>query len=88
MPSRIPAEMRTTHGLYSRLVALAGLFLFVLSFVTGQRRAESSLREANAELRRKSTHVRLLEFAAVAANEAATLDEAMNEAIKRICQAN
>ena len=87
LPNRIPEEMRTANGLYNRLAALVGLCLIVLSFVTGQRRAERSLREANAELRRKSTHVRLLEFAAVAANEAATLDEAMDEAVRRICQA-
>jgi signal transduction histidine kinase len=87
LPNRIPAEMRAGHDLYNRLTALMGLSLVVLSFVAGQRRAERSLGEANAELRRKSTYVRLLEFAAVAANEAATLDEAMHEAVKRICQA-
>jgi len=86
LPNRIPEDMRTLHSLYHRLTALMGLCLVILSFVAGQRRAERSLGEANAELRRESTHVRLLEFAAVAANEAATLDEAMYEAVKRICQ--
>jgi signal transduction histidine kinase len=86
LPDRIPEEMRTANDLYNRLAALTGLCLVILSFVVGQRRAERSLSEANAELRSESTHVRLLEFAAVAANEAATLDEAMYEAVKRICE--
>ena len=87
LPSRIPAEMRTAYGLYNRLAALMGLCLVALSFVTAQRRTERSLRKAYAELRRNSTHVRLLEFASVAANEAGSLEEAMHEAVKRICQA-
>jgi len=86
LPNRIPEEMQMAQGLFNRLTALTGLCLVVLSFVVGQRRVERRLAAANAELRRETTHVRLLEFAAAAANEAATLDEAMFEAVRRICR--
>jgi signal transduction histidine kinase len=86
LPNRIPVAMRTAHGLFDRLTALLGMCLVIASFVAGQRRAERRLSEANAELRGEATYVRLLEFAAVAANEAATLDEAMYEAAKKICE--
>jgi signal transduction histidine kinase len=87
LPSRVPAELQTVQGLFTRVTAILALCFVALSFVTGQRRAERSLAGANAELRRESAYVRLLEYAAVAANEAATLDGAMQEGVKRICEA-
>jgi signal transduction histidine kinase len=84
---RIPVEMRSSHALFNRLTAIVGLSLVASSFVISQRRAERRLAATNAELRRESAYVRLLEHAAVAANEAATLDEAMQEAVGRICTA-
>jgi signal transduction histidine kinase len=86
-PNRIPVEIATAHGLFSRVTAILALFAVALSFVTGQRRAERRLARANAELRRESAYVRLLECAAVAANEAATLDDAMEAGVRRICAA-
>jgi K+-sensing histidine kinase KdpD len=59
----------------------------IVGFVTGQRRGERALGETDAELRREAAYVRILEYAAVAANEATTLDDAMREGVKRICLA-
>jgi len=87
IPDRIPVEMRNAHALFNHLTAILGLCMVASSFVLSQRRAERRLAAANAELRRESTYVRVLEHAAVAANEAATLEEAMHESVKRICAA-
>jgi len=85
--NRIPVELRGTHALFNRVTAIGGLCMVASSFVLSQRRTERGLAAANVELRRESTYVRVLEHAAVAANEAATLEEAMNEGVNRICAA-
>jgi len=87
LPSRIPAELHGPHSLVSRVTAILALSVVALSFVTGQRRAERGLARTNDDLRRESAYVRLLEYAAVAANEAATLEDAMLQGVKRICGA-
>jgi len=59
------------------LLALGG----ALGFAAGRRAARPRAPD------RDSAYVRLLEYAAVAANEATTLDEAMDEGARRICGA-
>lgn len=68
-------------------MAGVGLALAALGFAAGRRRTERRLGLGDAERRRESAYVRLLEYAAVAANEAETLEEAMEEGVKRICMA-
>jgi len=77
----------TAPGMVGWLGAILGLGFVALGFVAGERRTRHRLGEANARLRREAAHVRLLEYAAVAANEASTLDEAMRDGVKRICMA-
>jgi signal transduction histidine kinase len=85
LPNRIPEEMRQSQDLFNRVTAILGLCFIAASFVIGQRRAERGLEGANAELRRETAYVQLLEHAAVASNEAASLDDAMREGVRRIC---
>jgi signal transduction histidine kinase len=85
LPNRIPEAMRGGQALFSRVAAILSLGFIASSFVLGQRRAERGLAEANRELRRESAYVQLLEHAAVASNEAVSLDGAMREGLKRIC---
>jgi signal transduction histidine kinase len=70
---------------------LAGVILSVcaaaLASAAGWLWAERRLHAVHANLSRECAHMRLLECAAVAANEAGTLDEAMTAGVARICRA-
>jgi len=87
IPDRVPEALRSGHALFNRATAIAGLCIVASSFVLSQRRAERGLAAANAELLRESAYVRVLEHAAVAANESASLEEAMHESVNRLCTA-
>jgi signal transduction histidine kinase len=58
-----------------------------LAYLAGRLRAERRLAALHAELSRECAHMRLLECAAAAANQAGTLDEAMEAGVRRICLA-
>jgi hypothetical protein len=68
-------------------MVMLGLAAIGVSFVSGQRRAERDLARANDELERESAYVRLLMHAAVAANQATSLDEALRDCAKSVCHA-
>jgi signal transduction histidine kinase len=67
--------------------AVVSVCAAALGFLAGRIHAQRRLRAANAALSRECAHMRLLECAAVAANEAGTLDEAMAAGMRRICLA-
>jgi len=85
--SRVPASQRAGQALFDQFVVMLGLAAVGVSFVDGQRRAERELGRANDELERESAYVRLLMHAAVAANQATSLDEALRECAKSVCHA-
>ena len=87
IPSRVPEPLRQVQGLVDRIMVLIGLAVLGVSFVAGQRRTETELGKANLELERESSYLRLLMHAAVAANQATTLDEALRECAKSVCHA-
>jgi signal transduction histidine kinase len=58
-----------------------------LAYLAGRLFAERRLAALHAELFRENAHMRLLECAAAAANEAGTLGEAMEAGLRRICLA-
>jgi len=85
--SRVPASQQAAQALFDQFVVMLGLAAVGVSFVDGQRRAERELGRANDELERESAYVRLLMHAAVAANQATSLDEALRECAKSVCHA-
>jgi signal transduction histidine kinase len=85
--SRVPEALRGIQGLFDRVMVILGLTAVGVSFVSAQRRAEKELARANSELERESAYVRLLMHAAVAANQATSLDEALRECAKSVCHA-
>jgi signal transduction histidine kinase len=85
--SRVPDSRMAGQALFDRVMVMFGLAAIGVSFVAGQRRAERDLARANDELERESAYVRLLMHAAVAANQAASLDEALRECAKSVCHA-
>jgi signal transduction histidine kinase len=87
LTSRVPEPLRHVQVLVDRAMVLIGLTAIGVSFVTGQRRAERDLARANLELERESTYLRLLMHAAVSANQATSLDEALRECAKSVCHA-
>jgi signal transduction histidine kinase len=87
LETRVPAPLQEYQGLFDRVMVLLGLAALGVSFVAGQRRTETDLAHANLELERESSYLRLLMHAAVAANQATTLDEALRECAKSVCHA-
>lgn len=85
--SRVPQSLLSGQALFDRVMVMLGLAAIGVSFVAGQRRAERELANANEELERESAYVRLLMHAAVAANQATSLDEALRECAKSVCHA-
>jgi hypothetical protein len=85
--SRVPAARQAAQALFDQFVVMLGLAAVGVSFVDGQRRGERELGRANDELERESAYVRLLMHAAVAANQATSLDEALRECAKSVCHA-
>jgi signal transduction histidine kinase len=85
--SRVPAGRQAAQALFDQFVVMLGLAAVGVSFVDDQRRAERELGRANDELERESAYVRLLMHAAVAANQATSLDEALRECAKSVCHA-
>ncbi|HEX5065335.1 MAG TPA: ATP-binding protein, partial [Myxococcota bacterium] len=85
--SRVPETRIAGQALFDRVMVMFGLAAIGVSFVSGQRRAERDQLRANDELERESAYVRLLMHAAVAANQATTLDEALRECAKSVCHA-
>jgi signal transduction histidine kinase len=85
--SQVPDSLRYAQVLIDRTMVLIGLTAIGVSFVTGQRRSERDLARANQELERESAYLRLLMHAAVSANQATSLDEALRECAKSICHA-
>ena len=86
LETRIPEAEREGVALFTRLTAILAMGLLGAAFVTGQRRAERGLGVANADLQREAAYVQLLMHAAVAANESASLEKAMEATVVRICQ--
>jgi signal transduction histidine kinase len=87
IPTRVPEPLARIQGLIDRIMVLIGLAVLGVSFVAAQRRTETELANANVELERESSYLRLLMHAAVAANQATTLDEALRECAKSVCHA-
>jgi signal transduction histidine kinase len=87
LESRVAEAHIAVQALFDRVMVMFGLGAVGVSFVAGQRRAERDLARANDELERESAYVRLLMHAAVAANQATSLDEALRECAKSVCHA-
>ena len=87
IPTRVPEPLQQLQGLVDRIMVLIGLAVLGVSFVAAQRRTETELAHANDELERESAYLRLLMHAAVAANQATSLDEALRECAKSVCHA-
>jgi signal transduction histidine kinase len=87
LPNRIPEASRHAQALFDRITAILGLAAIAGGFVFGQRRAEHDLERTNRELMREAAYVKLLQHAAVSANEATSLDEALRDGVQGICAA-
>jgi len=85
--NHILPESRPFQSLFNRVTTLLGIGLLSWSFVVGQRRAEQDLGRANHELLQETAFVGLLRHAAVTANQAVSLDTALEEGIGHICRA-
>jgi signal transduction histidine kinase len=77
VPNHVPVEQQTGQALFNRLTAILGLSVLSTSFVFSQRRAERELGAANRELVRETMLVKLLENAAIAANQSNTFRHAV-----------
>ena len=86
LQSRIPPELQHGQALFNRVSAILAIGLIGSSFVAGQRRAERELARINEELFREAAYVRLLQDAAISANQATSLDEAMQDSVVHICE--
>lgn len=83
--NRVPPEARHATGLFNRVSAVVGIGLMAASFVVGQRRALAELARANEDLSRESAYSRLIEYAAVCANEATSFEHAVRDSVAHIC---
>ncbi|MBW2383644.1 MAG: GAF domain-containing protein [Deltaproteobacteria bacterium] len=86
LQSRIPSELRHGQALFNRVSAIFAIGLIGSSFVASQRRAERQLARINEELFREAAYVRILQDAAISANQATSLDEAMQDSVVHICE--
>lgn len=85
-PNVIPESERHAEALAKRLSLLAAIVGLAGSFAVAQRRTERSLERRNRQLRLEANCVQLLQFAAVAANEADDFDSAIDTCVKRVSQ--
>ncbi|MDH3687766.1 MAG: ATP-binding protein, partial [Myxococcales bacterium] len=83
--NHVPPESRAGQALVDRVTAILALAAIAGGFVVAQRRAERELEAANATLVRETDHVSLLRHAAVAANRANSLDDALHAGVSGIC---
>jgi len=83
--NHVPPESRAGQALVDRVTAILALAAIAGGFVVAQRRAERELEATNATLVRETDHVALLRQAAIAANRASSLDDALRAGVKGIC---
>jgi signal transduction histidine kinase len=83
--NHVPPEARVVQALIDRVTAILALAAIAASFVLAQRRTERDLEASNATLVRETDHVSLLRHAAVAANRASSLEEALRAGVSGIC---
>jgi len=83
--NQIPPEGRALQALIDRVTAILALAAIAGSFVLSQRRTERDLEATNATLLRETDHVALLQHAAVAANRASSLEDALRAGVSGIC---
>jgi signal transduction histidine kinase len=83
VPNLVPAESMEAQALFNRLTAIAGLAVLSTSFVVSQRNADRELEESHRDLAREAACVKLLQHAAVAANEARTFESALEGFARR-----
>ena len=87
LPNLVPPEQLAEQSLLNRLTALLALSCVASGFVVGQRRAEQELGTANDSLTREKRYVELLQLAAVSANEASSLEDALRRGLEGVCHA-
>jgi two-component system NtrC family sensor kinase len=75
-----PVELRPFHALTTRVLNIIALGVTGAGFVIAQRRA-------GRELQREHTYLELVMHAAVSANQARSFEEALDDSLKRICDA-
>jgi diguanylate cyclase (GGDEF)-like protein len=76
-PSSVLPAGETAHGLFNRVSIHVVILAMVGIFMISQRSTESRLRESNRRLELEAAHVEMLRIAAIAANESATVREAI-----------
>jgi len=86
LPNLVAPEHQAVQSLFNRLGAVLALSGVASGFVVGQRRAERELGEANDSLTREKRYVELLQLAAVSANEASSLEEALRCGVEGVCR--
>jgi signal transduction histidine kinase len=85
LTNHIPADARNTTALFNRATAIVGVGLLAGSFVVGEKRTVRELARAYQDLSRETAYSQLLEHAATTANEATSFEQALREAVSRIC---
>jgi len=85
LENHIPPEARAVQALIDRVTAILALAAIAGSFVLSQRRTERDLEASNATLLRETDHVALLQHAAVAANRASSLEDALRAGVSGVC---
>ena len=83
----VPAGMSGSALVFDRMLLVLAVGVIGVSFVNAQRETERQLSLAKDEAEREATYRELLMHAAVAASEASSLQQAMHEAVQRICAA-
>ena len=84
-PGPLPKSVDAFNALINLAVVLGGIVIMISLFVTSQKRADVRIRTTVASLERQAAHLALLKEAAVAANEASTLHDAVSKCLNQIC---
>ncbi|MGH0029069.1 MAG: ATP-binding protein [Myxococcota bacterium] len=79
LPDQTPPELRQANALAARLLTVTALGAIGVGFMIGQQRSAN-------ELERETTYLELVMHAAVSANQARSFEEALDDALERICQ--
>jgi len=78
LPDKTPPELASVNALMARILTISALGAIGVGFVVAQRRSDT-------ELERETTYLELLMHAAVSANEATSFEDALGDAVDRIC---
>ena len=84
--SEVPEGGIGLNAFVNRAMIISGIVALISVFVRGQKRAELRMRKALREIEREAAHVDLLKEAAIAANEAVTVREAIEKCLGQICK--